>query len=89
MIKSISFYTLTGRKFENIQFDEDSFFDYMEACGVHSINSTHQVILFLNNLFESELEINPYDSVCKIEYECTKDFLDRYEMMDNVLKYNL
>ena len=89
MIKTISFSTLTGRTFENVPFDEDRFFDYMHRCGIQGINPTNQIILLLNNLFESELAHEPYDSIFELKFEYTEDFLNRYELMDNVLKYDL
>ena len=89
MSVTISFYTLAGRKFENIPFDIDGFFDYMHRCGIEGINPQNQIILFLHNLFESELAHQPYDSISELKFEYTQNFLDRYEMMDSVLRYNL
>jgi hypothetical protein len=89
MSKTINFSTLTGREFKNILFDIDRFFDYMSKCGVQGIPPENQIILLLNNLFEAELDHEPYDSVFKIEYEFSEEFIERYEMMDNVLKYDL
>lgn len=89
MSKTISFSTLTGREFLNIPFDVEGFFEHFFHCGTQGISATNQIILLLNNLFESELAVNPYDSVFKIIYEQTEDFLERYQMVDNVLKYHV
>jgi hypothetical protein len=88
-MKTIQFTTLAGRVFENIPFCEEQFFDYMSNCGVTGIPPDNQIILFIHNLYEVELAKHPYDSVIQIEYFYTQEFTEKYEMVDNVLKFGV
>lgn len=91
MSKTISFKTFSGRKFADIPFNEVDFFQYFRNCGVADLIPQHQIILLLNNLFESELELHPYDSVCEIDYTHiqSQEFIERYELVNNMLKFNI
>jgi hypothetical protein len=90
-MNTISFSTLAGRTFQDVPFDINQFYDYMTHCGVPGIPSDNQIILLLNNLYEVILATNPYDSVIKIEYayQDNQEFKEKYELIDNMLKYNV
>jgi hypothetical protein len=87
-MKILKFTTIAGRTFE-VQFDEDTFFDYMEHCGYTNLEIESQVSLYLNNLHERLLVDVPFDSVQSIEYKFSKEFREQYNDLIDLLKYDL
>lgn len=87
-MNKITFTTISGKKFENLQFDEEQFFDYMKNCGVYGIEKENQVILFLNNVYENLIIQTPYDSVHSIVYDFSEDFCQKYNQINDLLKYD-
>ena len=88
-MSKITFTTISGKTFENLQFDENQFFDYMRHCGVYGIEKENQILLFLNNVHEKLLEKLPYDSAFSIEYDYSQEFCRKYNQINDLLKYNL
>jgi hypothetical protein len=90
-MKTLKFSTISGKTYQ-VQFDPNSFFDYMKRCGVANLNIKNQLSLYLNNLHESLLDAAvPYDSVMPgtIDFVFDLEFKNRYRYINEILIYNL
>lgn len=92
-MKTLKFSTISGRTYQ-VQFSEDSFFDYFRSCGCGCANIPikNQIGLYINNLHETLLTTGvPYDSVLPttIEYKFNKEFKNRYKYINEILTFNL
>lgn len=88
-MNKITFTTISGKKYEGLPFDTESFFDYMRHCGVFGIEKENQIMLYLNNVHAKLLENIPFDSTNSVEYDFSEEFCRKYDEINDILKYDL